>query len=157
MGLYQQSGDDLIFGEAGNDWLEGGSGNDIIDGGSGIDRMFGDTGDDTLTGGTGNDYGYGGSGNDTFIHNSGDSDGADYYRGDSGYDTLQLNLTQADYDASLAELATAQAQFDSGDTGSFNLASLGISGLEIENIDVTVDGIDMDFMSDYADLGSDFG
>ena len=157
MGLYNASGNDLIYGEAGNDWLEGGYGNNTIYGGSGDDNLRANSGSDTFIGGTGNDKAYGGSGNDLFIHNSGDSNGADYYRGDGGYDTLKLNLTQVDYDASLAELAGAQAQFDSGDHGSFNLASLGISGLSIENIDVTVDGIGMDFMDDYASIGSDFG
>ncbi len=148
---YNASGDDLIYGEAGNDTLEGGHGNDIIDGGSGIDRLSGEVGNDILIGGTGNDYGYGGVGNDTFVHNSGDSDGNDRYRGDSGFDTLKLNLTQADYDASLAELAGAQAAFDNGDTANwYNIASLGINVQSVENITVSVDGIDMDFMTDFS-------
>lgn len=144
MSLYTASGNDFIYGEAGNDTLNGGYGNNTLYGGSGNDTLNANSGRDTFIGGTGNDSMSGGRGNDLFIFNSGDSDGRDRIWGGKDTDTLRLNLTQADYDDALFELASAQDQFASGNTSYFDFDFLGIEVWSVENLDVYVDDVHVD-------------
>lgn len=64
LGLYDQSGDDEIYGYAGDDQINGGSGDDTIDGGTGDDIILGGDGEDTIYGGDGADIIVGGDDED---------------------------------------------------------------------------------------------
>ncbi len=80
-------GDDDLDGAGGDDWLRGGHGDDELDGGSGSDLVDGDKGDDRLI------Y--------TLAENTGS---IDKYDGGKGFDTLQINLTAAEFIALQDEL-----------------------------------------------------
>ena len=93
IGVFGQSGNDVIWSNNGNDSLDGGvgddfvrgaGGNDLIHGGDGIDKLRGDAGNDRLYGGVGNDDARGGTGDDIIYGN----DGNDRLEGDDGNDTL---------------------------------------------------------------------
>jgi len=74
-------GDDILFGTVGADTINAGKGDDII---------YADAGSDTVMAG---------AGNDVIIHSINDNLGSkDYYDGGSGKDTLQLIVTQEQYD-----------------------------------------------------------
>ena len=78
--------------------LNGGAGNDTLSGGAGNDRVFGGAGDDRIDGGGGSDDLKGGSGSDTMVYRLGANTGAqDIYTGGSGKDTVELQLTQAEW------------------------------------------------------------
>jgi Ca2+-binding RTX toxin-like protein len=94
--------------------VSGGAGDDVIDanslpanqiglvlnGGTGNDVVLGSHGNDTVIGGTGNDVAFLGAGDDTFIWNPGDgSDGVD---GQSGFDTLAFNGSNANENISIS-------------------------------------------------------
>ncbi|MCE3231518.1 MAG: hypothetical protein K0R52_1446, partial [Alphaproteobacteria bacterium] len=73
--------DDILYGTLDKDLISGGKGDDIIDAGKGDDTVMA------------------GDGNDVIIHNINDNVGArDYYDGGTGGDTLQLVVTQEQYD-----------------------------------------------------------
>ena len=94
------SGADTIDGGAGNDKLSGGAGNDILDGGSGNDQLVGGSGSDILDGGSGSDTLNGDSGNDTLVYNLSENlvnGTTDVYTGGSGWDTVRIELTDAQW------------------------------------------------------------
>src|SRR5262249_40223499 len=73
--------------------IDGGAGDDTITGGGGADVLYGGAGNDIVTGGRGNDTAFLGAGNDHFIWNPGD--GSDVVEGQSGFDTLVFNGSNA--------------------------------------------------------------
>ena len=82
----------------GNDVLTGGSGADTIYGGGGSDVINSGAGNDILDGGSGSDRLNGGSGNDRLVYKLFENaNAADLYMGGSGIDTLQLELTSAEW------------------------------------------------------------
>ena len=167
--LYGGNGMDSLLGGAGNDNLYGGRDSDVLDGGDGADRLYGNSGDDTLDGGADNDRLYGGSGDDTLDggtgvnilrggsgHDSltftlaGSQGGRSSYRGDSGIDTLIINLTTAEYSAAgVIEDLIAYLDFIAANTRSngqvsnryFNLDALNLRAGGIEFVEIYVDGV----------------
>jgi len=83
--IYGKGGDDTIHGYSGHDYLNGGAGDDKLYGDSGNDTLYGEEGNDRMWGGQGYDYLYGGNGNDTMSGNEGD----DRLYGGSGNDVLE--------------------------------------------------------------------
>jgi len=73
--------------------LDGGAGDDKITGGQGADLLIGGEGNDTVTGGLGADVALLGAGDDRFIWRPGD--GSDVVEGQSGFDTLQFDGSNA--------------------------------------------------------------
>lgn len=73
--------------------LDGGAGDDKITGGQGADLLIGGDGNDTVTGGSGGDVALLGAGDDRFIWRPGD--GSDVVEGQSGFDTLQFDGSNA--------------------------------------------------------------
>lgn len=73
--------------------IDGGSGNDTIIGSQGADMLFSGSGNDVVTGGRGNDVEFLGSGDDVSVWNPGD--GNDVVDGQSGFDTLLFNGSNA--------------------------------------------------------------
>ncbi|WP_371396666.1 cadherin-like domain-containing protein [Fretibacter rubidus] len=167
--LYGGNGMDSLLGGAGNDSLYGGRDSDVLDGGDGADGLYGNSGDDILDGGAGNDRLYGGSGDDILDggtgvdtlrggsgHDSltftlaGSEDGRSSYRGDSGIDTLIINLTAAEYSAAgVIEDLIAYLDYIAANTRSngqvsnryFNLDALNLRAGGVEFVEIYVDGV----------------
>jgi VCBS repeat-containing protein len=146
-------GNDTLNGGDGNDKLDGGKGNDTLDGGDGNDTLYGGSGNDTLDGGAGSDKIYGGSGNDVAIYSmsanlSATTSGAevhDFYDGGSGHDTLQLVLTQDQYE--LTSVQDDLARFEAflleqgcGHDRVFEFQSFDLKVHDFEALDVVVVG-----------------
>ena len=170
-----RSGDDQFDGGTGNDKLNGGAGNDTLAGGSGDDRLVGGSGNDLLDGGgslvagalvglagpDGNDRVDGDAGNDTLVWRAASNVGAsDQYNGGSGWDTLRLELTGAEFtdgaaaiQAYLEHLLTVQrdarGEVSNGRSRDFTLEMGGgkVKLERIENLDVVVDGVSQSLAS----------
>src|SRR5262245_26688250 len=94
--LSGRGGDDVITADSSSTvpmTIDGGGGDDTITGGGGADVLRGGAGNDIVTGGRGNDTAFLGTGNDRFIWNPGD--GSDVVEGQSGFDTLEFNGSNA--------------------------------------------------------------
>ena len=165
------SGNDVLLGGAGSDELEGGSGNDDLDGGSGNDELEGGSGNDTLDGGSGSDELEGGSGNDTFIYNISENSAGgtrDIYIGDAGADTVLIEFTRAEWMNSAYQTQIANylswltniknnkcgnegsssdnyftMTFDHTPAGSAVSSRSTLTIKSIENLRVTVDGVEL--------------
>lgn len=165
--MFGGGGDDTLFGAGGDDVIDGGTGDDVIDGGAGDDNLEGGTGDDTVIGGSGDDVMHGGSGDDE-IHADGGSDTVDAGAGDdltvvtidptatgrtlsldggAGDDVLRIALDGAhpDLQAVIAEIAAAGKAAHQDSAGSHEIASLGITFTNYEDVEITVDGEIVDF------------
>ena len=157
-GIFGGGNNDTIYGGAGIDTIYGDGGNDFIDGGSDNDKLFGGSGNDTLDGGVGDDTLDGGTGNDTLIYQSGT--GSDVLAGGLGIDKVELNVTGADVSALTGDLSAFSnwldarleaaggnmnllGQQDSTDT--FTFGSLGITVSSIEELNLSVDGVAVDW------------
>ncbi|WP_121628985.1 Ig-like domain-containing protein [Tropicibacter alexandrii] len=149
------AGDDVLFGDEGGNgrnWYRAGSTEDFMNGsgsghgrGSGSGHGSGSGGgfDDYLDGGSGNDFVFAGGGNDTVVHGGTENIGAtDSYDGGDGIDTLDLYLTQDQYEAAASEIAAFQA-FVAANTdpvtgeandASFTFASLGLTVQAFEQV-----------------------
>ena len=158
--VFGGTGHDTITGGEGNDYLDGGSGEDIITGGAGDDTLEGGSGNDTLDGGDGTDVLSGGSWDDTLIGSGGDTldggsgdDVLDYtiepesgqiglVDGSGDTDTLKLNLTseQLSNPDILSALQDLQNHINGGTTGSLTLPTLGVEVVNVEQLQVFVDG-----------------
>lgn len=164
------SGDDVIDALDGNDKVNGGAGNDTLAGGSGDDRLVGGSGNDLLDGGgsivggvlvalgaaDGNDRVDGDAGNDTLVWRPADNQGMkDQYSGGSGWDTLRLEMSAADwtlYQADVAELMQflagarrdGKGEVNGGRHGQFvlELGTAKVSLDKIDNLMVVVDGVE---------------
>jgi VCBS repeat-containing protein len=154
------NGSDSLTGTVGNDTINSGNGDDSIDGGSGNDSLNGGAGSDTLDGGSGSDQLNGGSGSDTLIYNVSANLAAgtkDVYTGGSGVDTLELQLTRAQwlesstqtqiaaYLAHLSAVANARTGEVSNGSASDFVFSFGSSTLTVQMTEVLrilVDGIE---------------
>ncbi|ARJ67778.1 hypothetical protein WV31_20015 [Magnetospirillum sp. ME-1] len=142
---------EVIDGGAGTDTLLAGSGNDyldfsnttirnveVIDTGAGNDIIIGSAGADTIMTG---------SGNDTVVAVGGTTAG-DVYDGGTGTDTLNVDLSPAQYTQAVRTELMSFASFvaDAANAGKpFIFQSLG--GLKVTNFEqlqVTVDGNDVD-------------
>lgn len=122
------NGNDRISGGGGNDILSGGNGQDTIDGGAGNDTVSGGNGDDILDGGAGSDRVVGDNGNDTAIYVAIDNVNAtDVYDGGNGFDTLVLELTQAQLDEVNASTALHDFRAVAGTHASFDFSVYGFS------------------------------
>ncbi|MBZ9604403.1 calcium-binding protein [Phyllobacterium chamaecytisi] len=101
--ILGMGGIDSISGNGGDDWLYGGDGSDQLNGGDGNDQLYGENGNDIISGNAGNDIFDGGLGNDTMHGGDGDdvfivgagnnTDGKDYFRGQSGIDTVDYSAS----------------------------------------------------------------
>lgn len=150
--LVGHSGEDTIYGEDGNDGVFGGGNDDQIFGGAGNDTLYGDGANDLIDGGTGDDKVFGGSGNDTLVYTAGE--GADQISGNTGVDTVRINMTAADLDANRSELADfanwldgqiADAGGEAAHAGrnnadSFTIDSMGLTVSSVERVEFVVDG-----------------
>ncbi|MFY0615617.1 MAG: VCBS domain-containing protein, partial [Hyphomicrobiaceae bacterium] len=150
--LFGTFRNDEIYGLGGNDKLFGLWGNDTLDGGQGRDKLFGGFGNDDLTGGSGNDKVYGGFGHDTLRYVSADNTGdRDFYDGGHGNDTLALALTKdewlsIDVQSDIADYLTFldDNTRPNGEANgrSFEFSAFDLKARKIENLTVTVDGIE---------------
>ncbi|CAN7687742.1 hypothetical protein LJR084_005625 [Variovorax sp. LjRoot84] len=154
------NGDDNLTGTVGDDTINSGNGDDSVDGGSGNDSLNGGAGTDTLDGGSGSDQLNGGSGSDTLIYNVSENLAAgtkDVYTGGSGVDTLELQLTTAQwlesstqtqiaaYLAHLSAVTNARTGEVSNGSASDFVFSFGSSTLTVQMTEVLrilVDGIE---------------
>jgi len=173
--VYGGTGHDTIAGGEGNDYLDGGSGEDIITGGAGDDTLEGGSGNDTLDGGEGTDVLSGGSWDDTLIGSGGDTldggSGNDILEytiepesgqtglvdGSGDTDILKLHLTGeqlSDPDV-LSALQELQNHIDGGERSSLTLAALGVEVVNIEELQVFVDGEAFNPLADAPELEVD--
>ncbi|MDR6859627.1 Ig-like domain-containing protein, partial [Variovorax guangxiensis] len=155
------NGNDLLTGTAGSDTINSGNGDDSVSGGAGNDSINGGAGDDRLDGGSGSDQLNGGSGNDTLVYNVSENIAAgtqDVYTGGAGVDTLELQLTRAQwlesgtqtqiaaYLAHLAAVTNARTGEVSNGSASDFVFRFGSSTLTLqmtEVLRVLVDGVQL--------------
>ena len=168
--IFGLNGNDKIIGKDGHDWLFGGNGKDLLDGGNGNDKLFGgkgsdellggngndklvgDNGNDVLDGGAGSDKVFGGKGNDVAVYSmsenlAGNGCGLgtrDFYDGGHGKDTLQLIVTEDQYE--LASVQKDIADFEQfllgngcGKSGqAFQFQSFDLKVRNFEKLDVVI-------------------
>ena len=155
------NGNDLLTGTAGSDTINSGNGDDSVSGGAGNDSVNGGAGNDRLDGGSGSDQLNGGSGNDTLVYNVSENIAAgtkDVYTGGAGVDTLELQLTRAQwlesatqtqiaaYLAHLAAVTNARTGEVSNGSASDFVFRFGSSTLTVqmtEVLRVLVDGVEL--------------
>lgn len=155
--------DDVMSGGEGDDTLDGGAGNDTLNGDAGNDLLRGGTGDDVLDGGTGNDEIHTQGGSDVVTGGEGDdlavvtidpdvNDRDVSLDGGSGTDRLRIDLSsdQADLNSVIAEIAEAGIAAHENPDGSHVIESLGISFTSFEDIEIYVDGEQVDFTPEVA-------
>lgn len=65
--LFDEGGDDLIYGNSGVDHIYAGAGNDLVNGNGGNDEIHGGQGNDVIYGGSGDDTIYGDDGTDVIF------------------------------------------------------------------------------------------
>jgi Ca2+-binding RTX toxin-like protein/acid phosphatase family membrane protein YuiD len=161
--LFGEQGDDTIYGEDGNDFISGGSGsdslyggndNDILFGGGQGDAIYGDAGNDFIFGGAGADLIQGGAGNDLVFLQGGDDTAhyliddniaaVDIYHGGSGFDTLVIDVSQAQLNASGITANDIEQYFIDNNANKFvDFSSLGFNlvATRFEAIEVNVIGV----------------
>ena len=139
------NGNDFITVGSGNDTITVGNGNDTILAGAGNDVIKAGNGNDFINSGGGSDQVFAGNGNDTFVYNMFKSAGAtDFFDGGKGTDTLQLELTHAEFasaavQADLAAFSAFLAQnvdshSDKGPTFQFHAFDLSVANFETLNV-----------------------
>ncbi|OYX43811.1 MAG: hypothetical protein B7Z02_07575 [Rhodobacterales bacterium 32-67-9] len=140
--------DDTLTGGPGNDFMSGFSGDDMILGGDGSDQLLGGAGDDTLDGGAEADTLRAGNGDDTLVFNLADrvtGSAWDAYDGGSGgTDTLQLNLTAAEWsdgeiNAQIMDFLDELAA-NPGGSVNYRFSSLNLRVTNIEAVEIWIDG-----------------
>ena len=139
------NGSNTIVAGSGADTIHAGNGGNSISAGAGNDVITSGTGNDIINGGGGNDHISAGGGNDIVTYNMSESLGTtDVYDGGKGTDTLQLELTHAQYASAAvqADLAAynaflalnANSHTSSGPTFHFSAFDLSVSNFEHVNI-----------------------
>ncbi len=164
---------DIFQTEAGNDRvvLNGLGGGDVIDatsleadgveltinGGLGNDVMLGSEGNDLVNGGDGNDVAFLGAGDDRFVWNPGDDN--DVLEGQSGFDTMQFNGSNAAEQISIVANGgrvlftrdAANVVMDLNDMEGIDFSALGgadtirigdLSGTDVVEINLDLGGAD---------------
>jgi VCBS repeat-containing protein len=126
-------------------YITGTESNNILNGTSQNDYINAGGGDDIINAGRGNDTVLAGTGNDVVIHNFNDNMGSkDYYDGGTGNDTLQLVVTQSQYNMLQAALldfnsSNKSQEFDfSKYNKDFNLKIVNIEHITFEILEPTV-------------------
>ena len=138
-------GDDVISANPGDDFIFAGAGNDEVSGNAGNELIFGGQGNDEIKRiGEGQDTAFGGDGDDVFIWRSFQADDErDLIDGQSGLDTLELEVDAADFAAVQAEVDayTALLAANAGDTNgvssSYSFTTIALDIANIESIDLT--------------------
>lgn len=154
---------DVMSGGDGDDTLDGGAGNDTLNGDAGNDLLLGGTGDDVLNGGTGNDEIHTQGGSDIVSGGDGDdlavvtidpdvSDREVSLDGGADNDKLRIELSseQADLNAVIAEIAEAGAAAHENPGATHVIESLGISFTSFEDVEIYVDGEQVEFTPEVA-------
>ncbi|KIL99445.1 Alkaline phosphatase [Paramagnetospirillum magnetotacticum MS-1] len=142
---------EVIDGGAGTDTLLAGSGNDYLDFSNttirNVEVIDTGAGNDVITGSAGADTILTGTGDDTVVAIGGQTTG-DVYDGGAGFDTLNVDLTPAQYTHAVRLELMNFASFvdDPANAGkSFTFQSLGgLKATNFEDLRVTVDGNDVD-------------
>ncbi|WP_158303940.1 tandem-95 repeat protein [Paramagnetospirillum magneticum] len=142
---------EVIDGGAGTDTLLAGSGNDYLDFSGttirGVEVIDTGAGNDVITGSAGADTILTGTGDDTVVAIGGQTAG-DVYDGGAGTDTLNVDLTPAQYTTAVRLELMSFASFvdNPANAGkSFTFQSLGgLKATNFEDLRVTVDGNDVD-------------
>jgi Ca2+-binding RTX toxin-like protein len=107
--------------------IDGGAGNDTIIGSGGNDVLIGGDGNDVVTGGRGNDVAFLGAGDDRYIWNPGD--GSDTVEGQTGFDTLAFNGSDAGENISISANGSRATLFR--DVGNVTMDLNGIERIEL--------------------------
>src|SRR6202035_120306 len=139
------NGSNTIVAGSGADTIHAGNGGNSITAGAGNDVITSGSGNDIINGGGGSDHISAGGGNDIVTYNMSESIGTtDVYDGGRGTDTLQLELTHAQFasaavQADLAAYNTFLAQnanshTNNGPTFHFSAFDLSVSNFEHVNI-----------------------
>lgn len=148
-GTVSGSGKGSGKGSGDNSWSKWGSGGS---GGSGSGGSGSGGGDDYLDGGAGNDLIYGGAGRDTGHYQVSQNIGAtDLYDGGNGIDTLELELTLAQWLdpafqgdlASYLQFLEAHTNANTGvaDNQAFAFTAFDLTASAWEKLKITVDGV----------------
>ena len=138
-------GADDISANPGDDFIFAGAGNDEIDGNLGNELIFAGQGDDQINRiGEGADMVFGGDGSDVFVWRDFQADNVrDLIDGQSGIDTLELQVAAADFaavqvevDAYLASLPPNVSDTN-GVKSDYSFTTIALDIANIESIDLT--------------------
>jgi Ca2+-binding RTX toxin-like protein len=148
--LFGNSGEDLLYGDDGNDRMYGGADDDFLAGQTGSDTLLGGVGNDTLEGNVGNDELDGGLNDDLLRWTAGEENNGstDAYSGGSGTDTLELYLTQAEFDAHEAAIAEFANRVENGETDTLVINGRALTAEQVEHVAVHVDGQEIPVLID---------
>jgi VCBS repeat-containing protein len=139
------NGNNTITAGSGADTITTGNGNNTISSGGGNDVIHTGNGNDTVNAGAGNDQVFLNGGNDVFIYNMSENLGShDTADGGRGTDTVQLELTQQQFNSAAVQadlaayhtfLAThANPNTDNGATFHFTAFDLSVTDFEKVNV-----------------------
>src|SRR6201985_1199006 len=139
------NGSNTITAGSGADTITAGNGGNTISSGGGNDVIHTGNGNDTVNAGAGNDQVFLTGGNDVYIYNMtenlGSTDSAD---GGRGTDTVQLQLTQQQFNSAAVQAdltaynaflaAHGNPNHDSGATFHFTAFDLSVTNFEVVNV-----------------------
>lgn len=130
--LYGNDSANTLDGAGGDDTLIGLKGDDIVRGRGGADVLDGGFGADSLEPGAGDDFTFGGENSDTLIPGD-ETDGADYWSGGLGVDTIQYARTTP------TRVTLNAGGADDGRYDPLNLSS-NVEGDEVASVERAVTG-----------------
>ena len=161
------AGDSVIEAGDGNNTVTAGAGHNLVSTGTGNDTITTGAGDDVINAGGGVDIVDAGAGHDVLIYVAAENKNVisnDLYSGGTGFDTLQLVFTraewmradiQADVANYLAFLAASTGANGGDSSASFTFSVLGLTASKMEKLAVTVDGVAIDPANHPVTLGND--
>ena len=161
------AGDSVITAGDGDNTVTAGAGRNQVITGAGDDTITTGAGDDVINAGGGTDIVDAGAGNDVLIYvaaeNRSDSTN-DLYNGGTGFDTLRLVLTraewmradiQADIANYLAFVAANTGTNGADSSASFKFSVFALTASKMEKLAVTVDGVAIDPANHAVTLAND--
>ena len=161
------AGDSIVTAGDGDNTVATGAGHNQVTTGAGKDIIATAAGDDVINAGGGTDIVTAGAGNDVLIYVAAENRTVitnDLYDGGSGFDTLQLVLTraewmradiQADVANYLAFVAANTGGNGADSSASFTFSVFALTASKMEKLAVTVDGVVIDPANHAVTLGND--
>ena len=158
--MFDEGGDDLIYGNKGEDHVYSGAGNDLVNAHGGNDEIYGGLGNDVIYGGSGDDAIYGGDGTDVIFGDAPDANFKTIARSDDSLENgAQLPYTFVAHD--LKGMTDAEGKYLSpffstdGEVDSINLFNFNEKFVG-KNAFVAGMGDEMpDILQDTTEKGSD--
>ena len=158
--MFDEGGDDLIYGNKGEDHVYSGAGNDLVNAHGGNDEIYGGLGNDVIYGGSGDDAIYGGDGTDVIFGDAPHANFKTIARSDDSLENgAQLPYTFVAHD--LKGMRDAEGKYLSpffstdGEVDSINLFNFNEKFVEKNAFVAGMDDEMPDILQDTTEKGSD--